>query len=88
MLDIRKFLQVRSDNVEGDLASKCQVRVDLCYLELNAFRRGQIANHADLLSFRLSHYTSSLPPNHLAGAAYLDSWLLATVGCPCWISDL
>lgn len=33
-------------------------------------------------------YLISLPPNHLASAAYLDSLLLAQAGQPGWFSDL
>lgn len=33
-------------------------------------------------------YLITLPHNHLANAAYLDSLLLAQDGLPCWISDL
>ncbi|KAJ7482008.1 hypothetical protein FB451DRAFT_974399, partial [Mycena latifolia] len=33
-------------------------------------------------------YLITLPPNHLANAAYLDSLVLSNSGHPCWITDL
>ncbi|KAJ7492151.1 hypothetical protein FB451DRAFT_958309, partial [Mycena latifolia] len=33
-------------------------------------------------------YLITLPPNHLANAAYLDSLVLSNFGHPCWITDL
>ncbi|KAJ7144692.1 hypothetical protein C8R46DRAFT_823739, partial [Mycena filopes] len=41
-----------------------------------------------MVALRYLSYLTTLPPNHLASAAYLDSMLLSQAGHACWISDL
>ncbi|KAJ7436781.1 hypothetical protein B0H11DRAFT_1754302 [Mycena galericulata] len=71
---IRRLLGVHSHSILAILSTETGV-IPLTY------RRAILA-----LGYLI--YLITLPPNHFATAAYLDSLLLARDSHPCWISDL
>jgi hypothetical protein len=71
---IRRLLGVHSHSILSILFTETGV-IPLCYRH-------------PILALGYLIYLLTLPPHHLANAAYLDSQLLAAVGYPCWISDL